>query len=381
MGAGTGLPTSILEPVGDSRRVRFPIRGQARMDARRESAPHLSEPNSPGSSRESSRSLPGCLIRTFRYLTICARQHGGYYYLGRDTASQEMVSFPGRTVAVHRFMTSRCPGVVGRGSAESREQGGVAPTRARTLLAQAERDCRHRPGALPPRRDGSRAPCARARWTPDPSPPELPPVPDSHFQERARACHHFWLPSDTSFFCVTGACCLVRHGIWGNRQAVRQRELDSHAKSPSMSRLRPDIERRVPAAGRCRALQPPGCAACTSPGSSRSRKRWVAPHPRSPSRTHHYDDCPVVPASWGRVGQSPKLPVTPRGKKKRDIGHRGEPTPCPRSWFPTPGLPAGWFGVMCDTPALTTHQPWRRPGISHLHCLADVEIQAPDAEI
>lgn len=177
-----------------------------------------------------------------------------------------MVSFPGRTAAVHRVMTNRRLGVVGRGSAESREQCGVAPTRARTLLAQHERDCRHRPGALPPRRDGSRAPCARARWTPDPSPPDLPPVPDSHFQERARACRHFWLPSDRSFFCVTGAWCRVRHGIWGIRQDVRQRELDSHAKCPSMSRLRPDIERRVPAAGRCRALQPPGCAAAGKDG-------------------------------------------------------------------------------------------------------------------
>lgn len=340
MGAGTGLPTS-LEPVGDSRRVRFPIRGQARMDARRESAPHLSEPNSPGSSRESSQRLPGCLIRTFRYLTICARQHGGYYYLGRVTASQEMVSFPGRTVTVHRFMPSRRPGVVGRGSAESREQGGVAPTRARTLLAQAERDCRHRLGALPPRRDGSRAPCARARWTPDPSPPELPPVPDSHFQERARACHHFWLPSDTSFFCVTGACFLVRHGIWGNRQAVRQRELDSHAKSPSMSRLRPDIERRVPAAGRCRALQPPGCAACTSPGSSRSRKRWVTPHPRSPLVPTTTTTVPSFRQAGVESGNHRSFQSHRAGKKKaRHWAPRGA-NPMSPLLVPDPRAPSG----------------------------------------
>ena len=57
--------------------------------------PLLSKPNSPGSSRESKRRLPGCLIRTFRYLTIiCTHWHGGYYYLGREAASQEMVSFP-----------------------------------------------------------------------------------------------------------------------------------------------------------------------------------------------------------------------------------------------------------------------------------------------
>jgi len=79
--------------------------------------PLLSKPNSPGSSRESKRRLPGCLIRTFRYLTIiCTHWHGGYYYLGREAASQGMASFPrtdGRGgTAVHRSMTSRRPGLL-----------------------------------------------------------------------------------------------------------------------------------------------------------------------------------------------------------------------------------------------------------------------------
>lgn len=171
----------------------------------------------------------------------------------------------------------------------------------------------------------------------------------------------------------------MRHGIWGIRQAVRQRELDSHAKCPSP--LRPDIERQVPAAGRCRALQP-GCAACTSPGSSRSRKRWVTPHPLPPSPTHHYDDCPVVPASWGRVGQSPKPPVTRRGKTET-LGTEGSQPHVPAPGSRPPGSQRGGLASCAthqrsstdNSPALA-----RRPGISHPHCLADVEIQAPDAE-
>lgn len=120
-------------------------------------------------SRESTRRMPGCLIRTFRYLTIIwAHQHGGYYYLGREAASQEMVSLPGRAaegeegVAVHRFMTTRRP--EGCWQRVSREQG--AGWSCTNKGPNFERDCRHRPGALPPRRDESRAPCARARWTP-----------------------------------------------------------------------------------------------------------------------------------------------------------------------------------------------------------------------
>lgn len=154
----------------------------------------------------------------------------------------------------------------------------------------------------------------------------------------------------------------MRHGIWGIRQAVRQRELDSHAKCPSP--LRPDIERQVPA-GRCRALQPPGCAACTSPGSSRSRKRWVTPHPLPPSPTHHYDDCPVVPASWGRVVQSPKPPVTRRGKP-RHWAPRGA-NPMSPLLVPDPRAPSGvvWRHVRHTSgPALTTHQPWRAGQVS-----------------
>lgn len=318
-------------------------------------------------SRESSRRMPGCLIRTFRYLTIIwAHQHGDYYYLGREAASQEMVSLPGRAaegeegVAVHRFVTTRRPEVVGRGSAESREQGGVAPTQTRTLLAQAERDCRHRPGALPPRRDESRAPCARARWTPDPSPPELPPVSDFHFQERAKACHHFWLPSDRSFFYVAGAP--VRHGIWGfDKLFVNGNWIHMQSAFPPTPRYR-----TASTSGGSLPCSPATWVCSVHIAWQQPKQeRWVTPHPLPPSPTHHYDDCPVVPASWGRVGQSPKPPVTRRGKP-RHWAPRGA-NPMSPLLVPDPRAPSGvvWRHVRHTSgPALTTHQPWRAGQVS-----------------
>lgn len=95
------------------------------------------------------------------------------------------------------------------------------------------------------------------------------------------------------------------------------------------------------------------------------QERWVTPHPLPPSPTHHYDDCPVVPANWGRVGQSPKPPVTRRGKP-RHWAPRGA-NPMSPLLVPDPRAPSGvvWRHVRHTSgPALTTHQPWRAGQVS-----------------
>ena len=173
-------------------------------------------------------------------------------------------------------------------------------------------------GSLPPPRDGTRttvSPCARVRWTPDPALPPEPPVPDSRFQGgrenvTASGCRQ----SDESLFCVTTAWRGMVSGGF-NKPFVNWNwvHMQSALSPASRYRTTSTSSGSLPCAPATWV-----CTACTSPGSSRSRKRWVTPSsPLLP--THHYDErrrfCPVVPASWGRVGQSPKLPVTRRGRK------------------------------------------------------------------
>lgn len=137
----------------------------------------------------------------------------------------------------------------------------------------------------------------------------------------------------------------------------------------------------VPPAPRYRTASPSGGSLPCSPATwvCSSRKRWVTPSSPSPLS---YPPLRRLSRRSGKLGSSRAItePSSHTARETETLGTEGSQPHVPAPWFPTPGLPAGWFGVMCDTPALTTHQPWRRPGISHLHCLADFEIQAPDAE-
>lgn len=335
-------------------------------------------------SRESSRRMPGCLIRTFRYLTIIwAHQHGGYYYLGREAASQEMVSPPGRAaegeegVAVHRFMTTRRPGVVAEGQqragsrVELHQHGPELCLPRLSGIVAIDRGLYHRVGM----RAGPRVPVHGGPRT-----PALPSFLPSPISISKKGRKHV----TTSGCRPTG-----RFSTW---QEPRCGTVSGDSTSCSSTGTGFTCKVPFPPTPRYRTASTSGGSLPCSPATwvCSVHIAWQQPkqekmgNPSSPSPLS-YPPLRRLSRRSGKLGSSRAITEASShtARETETLGTEGSQPHVPAPGSRPPGSQRGGLASCAthqrsstdNSPALA-----RRPGISHPHCLADVEIQAPDAE-